>query len=84
MALSFYSLAFVRTVPLVRLRGPESSQIAVEDVMVRHEMAVLGDRVARPALMPSDQPLPADLSRLVGRRLELTLPRLRLCRLSIL
>jgi rod shape-determining protein MreB len=41
MALSFFYLAFVRTLRLRRLLHSESSQLAIEIVLLRHEVAVI-------------------------------------------
>ena len=68
MALSFFYLAFVRVLQLLRLFRYEDSELAVEVVMLRHEVAVLRRQVARPALCPSDRALLAGLSRLLKRR----------------
>jgi len=68
MALSFLYQAFVRTLGLLRLLGSENSELAVEVVMLRHEVAVLRRQVIRPALRPADRALLAGLSRLLGRR----------------
>jgi len=68
MALSFFYLAFVRLIQLFRLRCSENSELAVEIVMLRHEVAVLRRQVSRPALRPADRALLAGLSRLLGRR----------------
>ncbi len=67
MALSFLYLAFV-LLQLLRLFGRDHGELAVEVVMLRHEVAVLRRQVARPALRPSDRALLAGLSRLLGRR----------------
>jgi hypothetical protein len=68
MALSFLYLAFVRILQLLRLSRRDKDELAVEVVMLRHEVAVLRRQVARPALRPSDRALLAGLSRLLGRR----------------
>jgi putative transposase len=68
MALSFLYLAFVRTLQLLRLARGDSDELAIEVVMLRHEVAVLRRQVARPALRPSDRAPLAGLSRLLGRR----------------
>jgi len=53
MALTSLYLAFIRTLQLVRLSRRDSEQLAVEIVMLRHEVAVLRRQVARPALQPA-------------------------------
>jgi len=68
MSLSFLYLAFVRMLQLLRLFERDRGELAVEVVMLRHEVAVLRRQVARPALRPSDRALLAGLSRLLGRR----------------
>jgi putative transposase len=68
MALSFLYLAFVRILQLVLLGRRDSDELAVEVVMLRHEVAVLRRQVVRPALRPTDRALLAGLSRLLDRR----------------
>jgi len=68
MALSFLYLAFVRMLQLLRLFRRDNEELAIEVVMLRHEVAVLRRQVDRPALRPSDRALLAGLSRLLGRR----------------
>ena len=67
MALSFFYLAFLRTMQILRLRRSDDSDLAIEVVVLRHELAVLRRQVARPALRPSDRALLAGLSRLIPR-----------------
>jgi putative transposase len=67
MALSFLYVAFVRVLELLRLSRDDSEELAVEVVMLRHEVAVLRRQVVRPALRPSDRALLAGLSRHLGR-----------------
>jgi putative transposase len=67
VALSFLYLAFVRTLQLVGLRRREADDLAIEVVMLRHEVAVLRRQVARPALRPADRALLAGLARLISR-----------------
>jgi putative transposase len=68
MALSFLYLAFVRVLQLFRLVRHDNEELAVEVVMLRHEIAVLRRQVARPALRSTDRAVLAGLSRLFDRR----------------
>ena len=68
MALSFLYLAFTKTLQLVRLGQRDGDELAIEIVMLRHEVAVLRRQVLRPALEPQDRALFAELSRLMARR----------------
>jgi putative transposase len=68
MALSFLYLAFTRILQLVRLSRRDRNDLAIEVVMLRHEVAVLRRQVVRPALRPSDRALLAGLGRLLDRR----------------
>ncbi len=68
MALSFLYLAFVRILQLLRLFRMDNGELAIEVVMLRHEVAVLRRQVDRPELRPGDRALLAGLSRLLGRR----------------
>jgi len=68
MALSLLYLAFTRILQLVRLGRRDSDEMAIEIVMLRHEVAVLRRQVVRPALEPSDRALLAGLGRLLDRR----------------
>ena len=67
MALSSLYLVFLRTMQILRLQRSDDSDLAIEVVMLRHEVAVLRRQVARPALRPSDRALLAGLSRLIPR-----------------
>jgi putative transposase len=75
MALSFLYLAFVRILELLRFSRRDNSELAIEVVILRHEVAVLRRQVVRPALLPSDRALLAGLGRLLDRR--------RLCRFFV-
>ena len=55
MALSFLYLAFVRILQLLKLLRAENSDLAVEVLMLRHELTVLRRQVTRPALQASDR-----------------------------
>src|ERR1700681_1628042 len=68
MALSFLYLAFVRLLALLGLGRCDSGELAIEVVMLRHEVVVLKRQVARPALRPPDRALFAGLSRLLSHR----------------
>ena len=46
----------------------DGDELAIEVVMLRHEVAVLRRQVVRPALEPQDRALFAGLSRLMDRR----------------
>jgi len=68
--LSFLCPAFCSVLQLIRLIARSDTDVAVEVVMLRHEVAVLQRQVHRPALEPAD---PAALAGLAG-----LLPRHRL------
>lgn len=67
MMISFLYLAFVRVVQLIRILCRAQDDLAIEIVMLRHEVAVLRREVGRPALRPADRALLAGLSRLLSR-----------------
>ena len=52
----------------MRLGQRDGDELAVEIVMLRHEVAVLRRQVVRPALRPPDRALLAGLSRVLDRR----------------
>ena len=64
VALSFLYVAFVRVIQLLRIRRSERDDLAIEVVMIRHEVVVLRRQVARPVLWPADRAILAGLSRL--------------------
>ena len=66
MALSFLYLAFVRILEVVRLERRHDSELAIEIVILRHEVSVLRRQVARPGLRPADRAVLAGLSRLLS------------------
>lgn len=63
----FLCLAFLRTMQILHLQRSSDSDLAIEVVILRHEVAVLRRQVDRPALRPSDRALFACLSRLIPR-----------------
>jgi putative transposase len=67
VALSFLYLAFVRTLQLVRLRRRDDSDLAIEVVILRHEVAVHRRQVTRPAPRPPDRAILAGLAQLISR-----------------
>ncbi len=67
MALSFLYIAFIRVLELLRLQGSDTTDLAIEVVILRHEVVVLRRQVARPTLGPADRALLAGLSRLLSK-----------------
>jgi hypothetical protein len=65
VALSFLYVAFVRLFQLVRLSWGERDDLAIEVVLLRHEVSVLRRQVARPVLRPRDRAVLAALSRML-------------------
>ena len=68
VALPWLNLDFVRILQLLRLFRHDYEELAIEVVILRHEIAVLRRQVARPVLQPSDRALFAGMSRLLDRR----------------
>jgi len=68
MTLSFLYRVFCRVLQLIRLIGRSDTDLAIEVVMLRHEVAVLRRQVHRPALEPADRAVLAGLARLLPRR----------------
>jgi len=66
--LSFLYRAFCRVLQLIRLIGRSDTDLAIEVVMLRHEVAVLRRQGHRPALEPADRAVLAGLARLLPRR----------------
>ena len=66
MAPSCLDVAFVRLLQLVRLSSGGQEDLAIEVLMLRHEVSVIRRQVARPALRPADRAVLAGLSRLLS------------------
>jgi hypothetical protein len=56
-----------RVLQLIRLIGRKDTDLAIEIIMLRHEVAVLRHQVHRPALQPADRAVVAGLWRLLPR-----------------
>ena len=62
LALSFLYIVFIRVLELLRRRGGDTTDRAIEVVILLHEVAVLSRQVARPALRPTDRTLSVRLA----------------------
>jgi putative transposase len=67
MGLLFLYRAFVRVFQFIRLSCRKDTDLAIEVVVLRHEVAVLRRQVHRPALQPADRAVPAGPWRLLPR-----------------
>jgi putative transposase len=59
-------MTFISALQLVRLCRNDQDQLAIEVVMLRHEVSVLRRQIARPALLPADRAVLAGLGRLLS------------------
>jgi transposase InsO family protein len=67
MALTFLYRAFCRILQILRRLGRDRTELAVEVVMLRHEVMVLRRQISRPSLQPADRAILSGLARLVSR-----------------
>ena len=68
MTFSFLYWAFCCVLQLIRLIGRRDTYLAIEVVMLRHEVGILRRQVRRPALEPANRAVLAGLARLLPRR----------------
>ena len=68
VTLSFLYRAFCRLLQLIRLTCQRDTYLAIEVVILRHEVAVLRRQVHRPTLEPADRAVLAGLARLLPRQ----------------
>jgi putative transposase len=68
VTLSFLYRAFCRVLQLIQLIGRSHTDLAIEVVMLRHEVAVLRRQVHRPAPEPADRAVLEGLARLLTRQ----------------
>jgi putative transposase len=68
VTLSFLYRAYCRVLQLIRLIGRRDTDLAIEVVILRHEVALLRRQVHRPALEPADRAVLAGLARLLTRQ----------------
>jgi len=68
VTLSFLYRAFCRVIQLIRLIARKDTDLAIEVVVLRHEVAVLRRQVHRPALELADRAVLAGMARLLTRR----------------
>ena len=67
MALDFLYRAFCHVLQIVRRLRRDRMELAVEVLMLRHEVMVLRRQIARPAIRPADRAILEGFARLVSR-----------------
>jgi hypothetical protein len=67
----FLSLGSGQVLELLRLPRSDNTDLAIEVIVLRHEVAVLRRHVTRPAPIPADRTLLVGLCRLLPRRRRL-------------
>ena len=67
MASTFLYRAFCHLLQIVRRLRRDRMELAVEVVMLRHEVMVLRRQIARPAIRPADRAILEGFARLVSR-----------------
>jgi len=67
VALSFLYRAFCRVLQLIRFSRRKDADLAIEVVILRHEVTVLRRQIHRPALQPADRAVLSALWRLLAR-----------------
>jgi hypothetical protein len=67
VALSFLYMASVRLLQVLRLCRTDRDELAIEVVLLRHEVSILRRQVERPAMRPTDRAVLASLSRILSR-----------------